>query len=46
MYRLFPCIMRKILLIYCPEIWGAHYAWVQKILKKISVEMYEMTKVW
>ena len=28
MYSLFPCIMRKILLISCPEIWGAHYAWV------------------
>ena len=38
-YRNFPCIMRKILLIYCPEIWGAHYAWVQKIWKKISVEI-------
>ena len=31
--------MRKILPIYCPEIWGAHYTWVQKIWKKISVEI-------
>ena len=44
-YRNFPCIMRKILLIYCPEIWGAHYAWVQKIWKKISVEIVFNTKL-